>query len=309
MVKSWLPKAQNLSWCLFLEVDEWKWLSSAIVPCESPPRAICPERQFEGWELRWLSGRLIEFKCLPFKIESLSAQNVQRPMLSSMLQRPFNPSQPAYPLNLGGQYSYPGLTAQGQIQAQSQMQAPIPNTTAAISQHEASQATNVGQAAPNSMQMFLRPQMSQPGFSQQTGLQALSANRPGVRPGNSPQTTAPQVTNLRPGQTPNQQSVASQLLSQQPIASHAMATKVNLFLCAEPNSTSTSGSKLVFLTLHQVQHQIRSSLILRVWSGNGFIVRIDLCCIYSLVGALRVFPSHSCAISILAKLQSNKCCQ
>ena len=154
-------------------------------------------------------------------------------MLSSMLQRPFNPSQPAYPLNLGGQYSYPGLTAQGQIQAQSQMQASIPSSTAAISQHEAGQATNVGQAAPNSMQMFLRPQMSQPGFSQQTGLQALSA-RPGVRPANSPQTTAPQVTNLRPGQTPNQQSVASQLLSQQPIASHAMATKVVFFSLLDP---------------------------------------------------------------------------
>ena len=156
-------------------------------------------------------------------------------MLNNMLGRPqlpYNPNQPNYALALGGHYAalasqtYPGLTPQGlqalgqggQSQAYSAANPAAGGT--ATGGAENAQAGAQGSQQMN-VQMFLRPQNPAMG---QAGLlnQALGVGRQNVRPGQVPQMGG------RPAYMPNQQqSVAQQLLSQQPIASHAMGLQVS----------------------------------------------------------------------------------
>ena len=149
-------------------------------------------------------------------------------MLTNMLSRPqlpYNTNQANYALALGGysglaSQAYAGLNAQGQPQG-------FPAGTSQGGDGTGGQSgqTNGAQSQPLNMQMFLRPQMGQQGLLQGQGLQALSVGQQNLNPRGPPQ--AGQM-GARPGYLPTQQSVASQLLSQQPIASHAMGRQVHI---------------------------------------------------------------------------------
>lgn len=155
---------------------------------------------------------------------------MQRPLLNSMLARPhmpYNANQQNYALALGGHYAaiasqgYPGMANQAQVYPSGQ----TPNQG---NTDNSAQGTQNTQAM--NMQMFLRPQSG--AMMNQTGLQALSTGRqnvganPNVRP--TQNTPTGQTVQMRPGYLPSQQSVAQQLLSQTPIASHAMNVQVTL---------------------------------------------------------------------------------
>ena len=153
---------------------------------------------------------------------------MQRPMLTNMLSRPqlpYNTNQANYALALGGysglaSQAYAGLNAQGQPQG-------FPAGTSQGGDGTGGQSgqTSGAQSQPLNMQMFLRPQMGQQGLLQGQGLQALSVGQQNLNSRGPPQASQ---MGARPGYLPTQQSVASQLLSQQPIASHAMGRQVHI---------------------------------------------------------------------------------